>query len=132
MHSWAWAPRRSGWVTPPKALTNLLDAVGRFSVLGSTIYRPDTYRYLASAELALGDLDAALTAAHRSLDFAQRADAQHQVRATQRVLAEIELARGHTGVAYELLEASPGSPGALGDETELARLQPLPQTISVE
>ena len=102
---------------------HLLDAQARFAVLGNTKVLPDLYRFLASAELAAGDLEAAHQAAERSVECARAANARHQEAATQRVLAEIALARGTTGDARRLLQTSRRTLAELGDLEELQRTE---------
>jgi tetratricopeptide (TPR) repeat protein len=115
------ARTESGDVVQGRA--DLLDAEARFARLGSTIYLPDLYRYLASAELAAGDIDAAEQAATRSLEYARAGTARHQEAATLRVLAEIALARGEPDAARALLEISRETLTQLGDTLELARTE---------
>jgi tetratricopeptide (TPR) repeat protein len=110
-----------GEVTQGRA--DLLDAKERFSELGSTFYLPDLYRYLASAELAVGDLEAAEQAAGKSLEYARAGEARHQEAATLRVLAEISLARGEAEAARALLEISRQTLRELGDMLELERTE---------
>ncbi|HTD77823.1 MAG TPA: tetratricopeptide repeat protein, partial [Chloroflexota bacterium] len=102
---------------------DLLDAEARFAAIGSTVYLPDLYRYLASAELAAGDLYAADQAAARSLDYARAGTARHQEAATLRVLAEIALARGERDSAAALLHISRETLQKVGDVQELARTE---------
>jgi hypothetical protein len=91
--------------------------------LGSTGYLPDVYRYLASADLALNDLDTAQQTARQSLHHAQASKAPHQEAATLRVLGEIALARGDSSGARVLLEESRATLTRLGDTLELARTE---------
>jgi adenylate cyclase len=102
---------------------DLLDAVSRFEAIGSTIYLPDLYRHLASAELAAGDLVAAERAAGRSLDYARAGTARHQEAATLRVMGEIALSRGEIDAARALLEVSRETLAKLGDTLEQARTE---------
>jgi len=102
---------------------DLLDAEARFEAIGSTIYLPDLYRYLATAELADGDMEAAARAAARSLDYARAGTARHQEAATLRVMGEIALARGETDAARALLEVSRETLVKVGDTLELARTE---------
>jgi tetratricopeptide (TPR) repeat protein len=102
---------------------DLLEAEERFAALGSTLYLPDLYRYLASADLAEGDLEAASRAAERSLEFARASQARHQEAATMRVLGQIMLSRGEVEGARALLELSRQALANLGDTLELARTE---------
>jgi tetratricopeptide (TPR) repeat protein len=102
---------------------DLLEAEERFAALGSTRHLPDLYRYLATADLAEGNLDAAARAAERSLEFARAAQARHQEAATMRVLGQIMLARGEVDGARALLELSRQALANLGDTLELARTE---------
>ncbi len=109
---------------------NLLDAEGRFNALGRTMYFSDLNRFLASAELARGDLDAATKAAQRSLEFARAGSARHQEAMTQRVLAEIALARDDEPAARELLEMSRRTLTEFGEAGELARTEAILARLS--
>ncbi len=113
-----------------EGLANLLDAEVRFNALGRTMYFPDLYRFLASAELARGDPDAATKAAQRSLEFARAANARHQEAMTQRVLAEIALAGGDEPAARELLEMSRRTLAEFGEAGELARTEAILARLS--
>jgi tetratricopeptide (TPR) repeat protein len=110
----------------------LLDAARRFAALGSTFYLPDLYRYLASAELAAGDLDAAEGAAQRSLEYARTGTARNQEAATLRVMGEIALARGEPHAARALLLISRETLAALGDTPELARTEAALERLPAE
>jgi adenylate cyclase len=111
---------------------DLLDAEARFEAIGSTIYLPDLYRYLASAELADGDVEAAERAAARSLDYARAGTARHQEAATLRVMGEIALARGETDAARALLDVSRETLIKVGDTLELARTEAVLRVLSAE
>lgn len=102
---------------------DLLEAERRFIALGRTMYFADLYRFLAEAELRRADLDAATSAAERSLEFARSAKARHQEAMTQRVLAEIAIAQGDGERAKELLEASRQTLAELGEAGELRRTE---------
>jgi tetratricopeptide (TPR) repeat protein len=102
---------------------DLLDAESRFAAIGSTVYLPDLYRYLASAELAAGNLAGAEQAAARSLDHARAGTARNQEAATLRVMAEISLARGEVEAARALLKISLETLSKLGDRLELSRTE---------
>src|SRR5204863_2353423 len=86
--------------------SDLLEAEARFAALGRSIYLPEMHRFLASAELAVGNLEAAARSAERSLELAGTANAPHQEAMTQRVLGQIALKRGDIDEARRLLEAS--------------------------
>jgi adenylate cyclase len=101
----------------------LRDAESRWTRLGSTTYLPDLYRFIASAELASGDLEAATRAAERSLDLARGATARHQEAMTNRVQGEIAAARGDRNSARELLERSRAALRELDEPAELARTE---------
>jgi tetratricopeptide (TPR) repeat protein len=109
---------------------NLLDAEGRFAGLGSTLYLPDLYRYLAAAEVADGNLEAAQEAVVRSLSYAQAAGAHDQIAMTQRVEAQVAAARGDLVRARELLDASRRTLREVGDVGELARTEAVLDTLA--
>jgi class 3 adenylate cyclase len=102
---------------------DLLDAEAQFAALGNTKFLPDLYRFLALAELAAGDLGAAERAAEQSVDYARAANVRYQEAATQRVLAEIAIARGKVNEARELLESSRQTLVEVGHAEELARTE---------
>jgi len=102
---------------------DLMDAAERFTSLGRSMYMPHIHRFLASAELAAGNLDAALEHATRSVAFARENDARHEEAMTQRVLAEIALARNDPATARQLLEASRRTLADVGEAAELARTE---------
>lgn len=99
---------------------DLLEAEARFAALGRTMYFPELYRFLASAELAAGHLDAARGAAERSLEFARTNHVPDQEAITQRILAQIRLAQGKPGQARRLLQTSRTRLAELGETAELA------------
>lgn len=101
----------------------LRDAETRWAELGSTTYLPDLYRFVASAELAGGDAEAAARAAERSTELARAAEARHQEAMTTRVRGEIALARGDRDEARRLLEQSIRELRELDEPTELARAE---------
>jgi len=101
----------------------LREAETRWTRLGSTTYLPDLYRFIASAELALGDLEAATRAAERSLDLARGTTARHQEAMTNRVQGEIAAARGDRRSARELLERSRAALRELDEPAELERTE---------
>jgi len=101
----------------------LRDAESRWTRLGSTTYLPDLYRFIASAELATGDLEAATLAAEKSLDLARGATARHQEAMTNRVQGEIAAARGDRSTARQLLERSRAALRELDEPAELARTE---------
>jgi hypothetical protein len=96
------------------------------------MYLPDVQRFLAAAELAIGDLAAAGERAERSLELARSADSLPQIALAQRVLGEIELARGNLIAAAEFLEASKSALTELGDVGELARTQAVLERLDAE
>ncbi len=106
-----------------RGLEVLRDAEGRWTALGSKTYLPDLYRFIASAELALGQLDPAKAAADRSVELARAADARHQEAMTLRVIGEIALARGDPAGARDVLERSRSALSELDEPVELARTQ---------
>jgi len=110
---------------------DLLEAEALFKGMGSTTYLPDLYRFLASAQLAERDLDAATWAAERSLTLADAAGAEHQRAITERVLAEIALARGDTARARDLLRSSSETLRRVGEVAELARTETLLAQIAL-
>ena len=101
----------------------LLTAERLFAEIGSSLYLPDLYRFLASAELALNDLDAAEQAAERSLTIARADKLRHQQGMAERVRGEIALARGEGERARTLLESSRETLRELGEAAELARTE---------
>jgi adenylate cyclase len=108
---------------PARGLEVLRDAEARYTVLGTTTYLPDLYRFIASAELALGDLEAATAAAERSRELATAVSAQHQVAMTDRVLGQIAAARGDRDAAREHLERSRVVLVAIDEPAELQRTE---------
>ncbi len=102
---------------------DLRDAERRYDALGSTTYHPDIYRYLAGADLASGDLDAATENAGRSLVYSRNAGASAQAGATERVIGQIALARGDRAAARTHLEESKRVLEEAGDVAELARTE---------
>jgi class 3 adenylate cyclase/tetratricopeptide (TPR) repeat protein len=106
-----------------RGLEVLRDAEGRWTALGSKTYLPDLYRFIASAELAQGQLDAAKAAGERSLELAGAANARHQEAMTLRVLGEIALARGDRSSARDALERSRAALIELDEPAELARTE---------
>ncbi|MEA2661040.1 MAG: hypothetical protein QOH08_612, partial [Chloroflexota bacterium] len=108
---------------PERGRDELLEAERLFATVGSTTYLPDLYRFLASAELALAELEPAARAAERSLEFARAAKVRHQEAMTLRVAGEIALARGDRESARALLAESKTTLLALGENAELARTE---------
>jgi len=106
-----------------RGLEVLRDAEGRWTALGSKTYLPDLYRFIASAELALGELDASKGAGERSLELAGAANARHQEAMTLRVLGEIALAQGDRAGAKSALERSRATLIELDEPAELARTE---------
>jgi tetratricopeptide (TPR) repeat protein len=109
--------------------TNLLEAEAQFKTLDRSMYMPDIYRFLSSAELAMGNFDAATQHAARSVEFARAANARHQEAMTQRVMGEIALARGDVRTARELLETSRRTLAEVGEAGELARTEAILRTL---
>ena len=97
---------------------DLREALSR---LQGTKFLPSAHRDLALAELAAGDVDAALGHAERALALARGANARQTEAQVERVLGQIALARGERQRARELLEASRRTFSELGEQTELAR-----------
>ena len=110
---------------------DLLEAEAQFSSLGRSMYLPDIYRFLASADLALGELESASHYADKSIEFARAANARHQEAMTQRVLGEIALARGDAQSAQNLLEASRQTLADVGEAGELARTEAVLSRLKV-
>src|SRR5438105_1004325 len=104
---------------------DLLQAADRFAILGRSTHLPDIHRFLAAAELAAGNLEAAAEAAERFLVFARAAEAPRKEAMTQRVLAQIAIRRGEIAEARRLLEASRGTLAEVGEAAELARTEEL-------
>jgi adenylate cyclase len=102
---------------------NLLEAEAQFGALGQSMYLPHIYRFLASADLATGDLDSAGQHAERSIAFARQTNARHEEAITQRVMGEIALARGDVSGARELLDASRRTLAEVGEAGELVRTE---------
>lgn len=105
-----------------EARADLLEAEGRFAALRSVTYLPDLYRFLASVELADGDLGKARAAAARSTEHAEKAGARHQVAMTKRVGAEIALAEGDRTLARRLLDEARATLVELHEAGEVARV----------
>jgi class 3 adenylate cyclase/tetratricopeptide (TPR) repeat protein len=105
--------------------SNLLEAAERFRVLGRSMYMPHIHRFLASAELAAGNLDLAAQHATQSLEYARAASARHEEAMTERVLAEIAFSRGDRDQARRLLEASRQTLAEVGEAAELERADEL-------
>src|SRR5262249_38776324 len=102
---------------------DLLQAEAQFAALDRSMYMPDIYRFLASADLAIGDLEHAAQHARHSIELARAASSRHQEAMAQRVIGEIALARGEVGAARELLEASRRVLTEVGEPAELARTE---------
>ena len=117
---------------PIAGRAELLTAERLFAEVGSTLYLPDLYRFLASAELALNDLEAAERAAERSLAMARSDTLRHQQGMAERVLGEIALARGDGGAARALLESSRVTLRELGEAAELARTEAVLARLGAE
>jgi adenylate cyclase len=113
----------SGYVEQGRA--DLLAAAAQFIALGRSMYMPHIHRFLASAELALGNLEAAATEASRSVEFARATNATHEEAMTRRVQAQIALARGDRPAALDLLRASRQTLAEVGEAGELARTEAL-------
>jgi adenylate cyclase len=120
---------------PDLGRADLLEAELRFTALGRTVWFPDLYRLLASAELARGDLEAARKAADRAIEYARAGKARHQEAMSQRVLGEIALARGDVEEARDLLERSRVTLAEVHEAAELQRteevLRRLPNVLGV-
>lgn len=108
---------------PVAGRAELRTAERQFAEIGSTLYLPDLYRFLAYAELALDDLDAATQAAERSIAMARTDALRHQHGMAERVLGEIAAARGDDANARTLLESSRTTLLELGEAAELARTE---------
>jgi len=117
---------------PVAGRADLLTAERLFAEVGSSLYLPDLYRFLASAELALHDLDAAERAAERSLAMARSDTLRHQQGMAARVLGEIALARGDANAARTLLESSREMLRELGEAAELARTDAVLARLAAE
>jgi hypothetical protein len=89
------------------------------------MYMPHIHRFLASAELAAGNVDLAVQHATQSLEYARAASARHEEAMTERVLAEIAFARGDRDQARRLLEGSRQALAEFGEAAELARADEL-------
>ena len=98
-----------------------MEAQAHFLEIGSRLYLPDLHHYLARAEAACGDLDAAQRAAAAALAYASAAGARRLEAMTQRVLAQLALASDDRAAAQRLLEASRQTLAELGDAAELRR-----------
>jgi adenylate cyclase len=108
---------------PAGALAALQQAEELWRGLGSTTYLPELFRFVASAKLAVGELDAAEEAAARSLEFAKAANARHHEAASQRVRGEIAAARGDDALARQLLGEARRTLAELDEPVELARAE---------
>ncbi len=107
---------------------DLLAAEKRFSGLGKTSWL-GLYRYLASAELAAGNLEAAQIAADKALEVATSAKARGFVAMAQRVVAEVALARGRRDEARRLLDESRQTLAELGEIAELGKTEAVLQRL---
>ena len=112
--------------------SDLVDAQARFATIGSTLYLPDLYRYLALAELATNNVIAAERAASESLACARSAGARDHEAITQRVLGQIAYARGQYHRAHELFEASRRTLVELGYTAELTRTEAALAALAAE
>ena len=102
---------------------DLVEAEKRLLALDQSWLLPEVYRYLGSAELARGDLDAAQHAAQRALNLARDAGAPQQQATSQRVLGEIALRRGDRELARQLLDASRLTLIDIGEADEVVRTE---------
>jgi adenylate cyclase len=112
-----------------RARTELLAAQAHFEAVGKSRYRGTIYRNLVAAELAAGDLNAAQAAAERAMEYATASEAPTYQAMTQRLLAEIALARGDQQTAHRYLEASRDCLTQLGETGELLRTEALLATL---
>lgn len=113
-----------------EARRDLLESEGRFRALRSVTYLPDLFRFLASVELAGGDLEGAASAAARSTEHAEKAGARHQVAMTKRVGAEIAMATGDRTLARQLLDEARGTLMELHEAGEVARVDATLERLS--
>ena len=102
---------------------DLLQAETQLSAAGNKRYHAELWRGIALAELSLGDLNAAESAAARSLQYAEAGKMRQEEAITQRTLGEIALARGDIAGARSLLETSRDRLAELGETAELAQTQ---------
>ncbi len=112
--------------------SDLLDAQARFAAIGSTLYHPDLYRYLAAVDLASGNLGGAEDAAEASLQYARAAGARDQEAIAQRVLGQLSHVRGQYNRAHELLETSRRTLADIGYAAELARTEAALAALAAE
>jgi tetratricopeptide (TPR) repeat protein len=109
----------------PAGRVDLLEARARFEQLGTSMFLPDLHLYLAVADLADGELDAAHGAAQLGLNLAQAAGAPQQIALNARVLAEVETARGHLEAGQQLRAESEHTfevLGAVGPQLQIEAL----------
>jgi adenylate cyclase len=108
---------------------DLIEAERQMSALGNTQYQPGLYRYLASAELAAGNVEEAGVAAERSLELSRTAKSPHLIAMAQRALGEIAIARGQLAAAKELLETSRTVLAEHGEVGELRQTEAVLQKL---
>ena len=108
---------------PDKGLAILHDAEEGWRALGSTTYLPDLYEFVASAELARGDLDAASVAVARARELAVGATATYKLAVLDRIAGQIAFARHDPDAGHALLERSRAALAALDEVAELRRTE---------
>ena len=108
---------------PEKGLAILREAEEGWRSLGSTSYLPDLYEFVASAELACGNLDAAAEAVARARDLAVGASAPYKLAVLDRIAGQITIAGGDATEGRALLERSRVTLMGLDEVAELRRTE---------
>src|SRR5205085_5192619 len=106
---------------PERGIATLRDAEAKWAAVGSTAYLADLYQFLAAAELARGDLDAAQAAAERSRALAAAGSSALLVAVADRLLGEILVARGDRTRGMVLIRLSRDALAGLDEVPELLR-----------
>ncbi len=91
--------------------------------MGSTAYLADLQQFLAAAELARGDIDAAQAAAERSRALASAGGSAQLVAVADRILGEILVARGDRSRGLVMVRLS---------RDALAELDEVPERIRAD
>ncbi len=108
---------------PEKGLAILREAEEGWRSLGSTSYLPDLYEFVASAELARGNLDAAAAAVARARNLADGASVPYKLAVLDRIAGQITIAGGDATEGRALLERSRVALMGLDEIAELRRTE---------
>ena len=106
---------------PERGIATLRDAEAKWAAVGSTAYLADLYQFLAAAELARDDLDAAQAAAERSRALASAGSSALLVAVADRLLGEIQVARGDRMRGLVTIRLSRDALAELDEVPELIR-----------